>query len=96
MNYEEKLLTRLRERKPIYEWSIEDVEVKEETKRVVVASYKKKESGMVLPSNPEWKSIKVVVDTIIGNANEELLTKDEWEAMEPVSHVVEEVVDAKD
>ena len=60
MDYEAKLLTKLKTRKPDYEWSIEDVEIK------------------------EWKSIKVIVDTIISSANVELLTSEEWDAIEPV------------
>lgn len=84
MDYEAKLLTKLKTRKPDYEWSIEDVEIKEQTRRVVVSKYGEKESGMVLPPNPEWKSIKVIVDTIISNANVELLTSEEWDAIEPV------------
>lgn len=97
MTYEQKLLKRLGERKPIYTWSIEDVEVKGDTKRVLVASYKGNESGMVLPKNPERNNFKHVVDTAISNANEELLTSEEWDSMEPVSHIQEgEVIDAKE
>ena len=87
MDYETKLLTKLKTRKPDYEWSVEDVQVKGEDKRVLVASFNSKESGMVLPTNPERKSLKQIVDTAISNANVELLTSEEWDQIEPITNM---------
>ena len=87
MDYEAKLLTKLKTRKPDYEWSVEDVQVKGEDKRVLVASFNSKESGMVLPTNPERKSLKQIVDTAISNANVELLTSEEWDQIEPITNM---------
>jgi hypothetical protein len=96
MDYEAKLLTKLKTRKPDYEWSIEDIAMRGNQVRVLVAKYGEKESGLVLPNNPERKSIKQIVDTAISNANVELLTSEEWDQIEPIANIQEgEVVDVK-
>lgn len=85
MDYEAKLLTKLKTRKPDYEWSIEDVEIRGKQTRVLVASYKDKETGFALPKNPHYKSITKLINTIIGTANGELL-----DDLEAVAHEIKE------
>ena len=69
MDHETKLLNKLKDQKPEYTWTIEDVDVRGTTTRILVSTFKDKEAGFALPPHPERKSIKVLISTIISMAN---------------------------